>query len=400
MKKLLALLLAMMMVLSLCACGGTTENADADSSKSDNSNTVVIGVFEPLSGNNGAGGKQEALGVQYANSVCPTVEIGGVTYDVKVEIVDNESSTDKAVSAATQLVAAGSSVILGTYGSAVAIAASDTFGDAGIPAIGVTCTNPQITEGNDHYFRICFLDPFQGTVQANFAYDHLGAKSVAYCLGELGNDYDQGLINYFTQAAEALGLEVITESFPEGTADFTSYLTNAKNAGAEVIFAPTSISYAQLIIEQASSQGVNIPITAPDTWDSNVVLAAAQGTDLEIYCSTFYAEGGDPAFEEGFKEWLNSDSTALTNNGGNDTIAAVSVMGYDAYFTALEALKAAGSPDPADVLEALPSVTYTGISGSIVFDEVGDAIRDAAFIKQVNTETGLFDFVALQTVAE
>ena len=403
MKKLLALLLAMMMVLSLCACGGSGSEASAPAegeAASDGNPTVVIGVFEPLSGDNGAGGKQEALGVQYANYVCPTVEVGGVTYDVKVEIVDNESSTDKAVSAATQLVAAGSSVILGTYGSAVAIAASDTFGDAGIPAIGVTCTNPQVTEGNDHYFRICFLDPFQGTVQANFAHDELGAESVAYCLGQLGNDYDQGLINYFTEAAEALGMEVVTESFPEGTADFTSYLTNAKNAGAEVIFAPTSISYAQLIIEQAASQGIDIPITAPDTWDSNVILAAAQGTDLEIYCSTFYAEGGDLDFEEGFKAWLNSDSTALTNNGGNDTIAAVSVMGYDAYFTALEALKAAGSIDPADVLEALPDVTYTGISGAIAFDDIGDAVRDAAFIKKVNTETGLYDFVAQQSVAE
>ncbi len=410
MKKFLALLLAMMMVLSLCACGGTTEEASAPAADAGEATeatesaaeggTIVIGVFEPLSGDNGAGGKQEALGIQYANAVAPTVEINGVTYDVELAIADNESSTDKGISAATQLVAAGSSVVLGTYGSAVAIAASDTFGDNGIPAIGVTCTNPQVTEGNDHYFRICFLDPFQGTVQANFAHDELGATTKAYCLGQLGNDYDQGLINYFTEAAEALGMEVITESFPEGNADFTSYLTKAKNEGAEVIFAPTSISYAQLIIEQAATQGIDIPITAPDTWDNNLVLAAAEGTDLEIYCSTFYAEGGDPAFEEGFKAWLNADEANLTNNGGNDMIAAVSVMGYDAYFTALEALKNAGAPDASAVLEALPATTYTGVSGAIAFDDQGDAIRDAAFIKVANTETGVWDFVAQQTVAE
>ena len=226
----------------------------------------------------------------------------------------------------------------------MSIAASDTFEQAGIPAMGVTCTNPQVTEGNSHYFRICFLDPFQGTVLANFAKDELGANTV-YCLGQLGNDYDQGLLKYFQQAAEEMGMTVITDSFPEGTSDFNSYLTTAKNKGAEVIFAPTSISYAQLIVEQASAQGITMPLLASDTWDSNVILSAAQGKDLSIYVTTFYAEGGNPEFEQGFKEWINADSTNLSNNGGDDTIAAVSVMGYDAYFVALEALKAAGSTD-------------------------------------------------------
>ncbi len=392
MKKILALILALCMVFALCAC-----SSSGSGSASKDGDTVVIGVYEPQSGDNGAGGKQEILGMQYANSVCPTVEIGGKTYNVELVISDNESSTDKAVSAATKLVSAGASIVLGSYGSSVAIAASDTFAEAGIPVIGVTCTNPQVTEGNEHYFRICFLDPFQGTVQANFANAEYGAK-VAYCLGELGNDYDQGLINYFKEAAEGMGMEVITESFPKGNSDFTSYLTNAKNAGAEVIFAPTSISYAQLIVEQAASQGIDIPMCAPDTWDSNVVLAAAQGTDLEISVSTFYAEGGDPEFEEGIKAWLADNSEAMANNGGNDMIAAVTVMGYDAYFTALEALKAAGSIDPADVLAALPGVTYTGISGAIAFDDIGDAIRDTAFIKRANTSDNVWDFVAAQSV--
>ena len=79
-------------------------------------NTVIIGVFEPASGDNGAGGKQETLGIQYANSKTPTVEIGGTVYNVKLEIVDNQSKTDAAPSAAQKLVSAGSSVILGSYG--------------------------------------------------------------------------------------------------------------------------------------------------------------------------------------------------------------------------------------------------------------------------------------------
>ena len=386
-KKIIALLLIVCMIASLCACSGSKD-----------SDTIYIGVYEPQSGSNGAGGKQEILGMQYANSLVNTVEVGGKTYNVELVYADNESDTAKAITAATTLVSSKCSVVLGSYGSAVAIAAGDTFANAKIPAIGVTCTNPAVTEGNDYYFRICFLDPFQGTVLANFAYDQLGATTV-YCIGELGNDYDQGLINYFKEAGEALGMTIITESFPTDNSDFTSYLTNAKNAGADAIFAPCSISYAQLIIEQCSTQGISLPIVAPDTWDSNVILNAAKGTDLNINVTTFFAEGGAPEFESGLKAWINGDSTNLQNNGGDDTISAVTVMGYDAYNVALEAIKAAGSTDTTKIRDAIAGLSTSGITGDISFNEIGDANRDAAYIKNANTTTGAWDFVAVQTVS-
>ena len=360
--------------------------------------TVKIGVFEPASGDNGAGGKQETLGIQYANSVAPTVEIDGTEYDVELVIVDNESSAEKAPTAESLLVSEGVSVVLGTYGSGAAIAASDTFAQAGVPAIGVTCTNPQVTEGNTHYFRICFLDPFQGTVLANFAADNFEAKK-AYVLTKLGDYYSAGLGHYFSKAFQDLGGEVVEETFPEGNADFTSYITTAVNEGVDVIFAPTSTEAAQLIIDTAASQGVTVPMLAGDTWDSNVILSAAKGKDVQIYVTTFYQEGGDPEFDEGIKEWINSDKTNLANNGGDDTVAAVTAMGYDAYFTALEALKNAGTTDPAAVNEALWTTTYTGVTGAIAFDDVnGDAIRDTAYVKSANTESGTWDFVAEQGV--
>lgn len=402
MKKYLALILACLMLVSLfvgCGQKAATESPAAsgtEASASTGDKVVKIGVFEPASGDNGPGGKQEALGVQYANTVQPTVEIGGETYKVELVSADNQSSTDKAPSAAATLVDAGASVVLGSYGSSVCIAASDTFKQAGIPAIGITCTNPQVTEGNTHYFRICFLDPFQGTVLANFANDNFQAKT-AYCLAQLGDDYSVGLCNYFKQAFEALGGTVVFETYPEGNSDFTSYITNAKNAKADVFFSPVSTASAALIIDQASAQGMTTPILAGDTWDSNVILNSAKGKDLKIYVTTFYQEGGNKEFDDGFRTWLNTDSTALANNGGDTTIAAVSAMGYDAYFVALEALKAAGSTDPVKVNEAIWNVKYTGVSGDIAFDSVnGDAVRDTAYVKAANTETGVWDFVAVQ----
>ena len=403
MKKLLAVLLASLLVLALGACSSGSDTASTDATSSSSDNVIKIGVYEPASGDNGAGGKQETLGIQYANSVAPTVEVGGTTYDVELVIVDNESSNDKGPTAAASLVSSGVSIALGSYGSGVSIAASDVFGNAGIPVIGVTCTNPQVTEGNSHYFRICFLDPFQGTVLANFAAENFQAKT-AYSLAKLGDDYSVGLCNYFNQAFEALGGTVIYETFPEGNSDFTSYLTTAANSGADVFFAPVSTEAAALIINQAAGQGWSKPILAGDTWDSNVITAAATGTDVQIYVTTFFHEGDTSekgsAFVTGFKEWLNANPNMLTNNGGNDMVSAVSAMGYDAYFTALEAIKNAGSPEPAAVMEALWDTTYDGVCGNIVFDDVnGDAVRDVAFVKQVNTETGNWDFIAIQGIS-
>ena len=396
MKKLMAAVLALVMALSLAACGGKSDSQDAQSGDSGNK-VVKIGVFEPQTGDNGAGGKQEILGMQYANYVQPTVEIGGETYDVKLEIVDNRTTPENGKSAAAELVNRGVSMVLGSYGSGVSMAGGEVFQEAGLPALGTSCTNPQVTAGCDVYFRLAFLDPFQGTVLANYAYKELGVTT-AYVLGMLGSDYDQGLVYYFTEAFEGLGGTVVAEDFPEGSANFVSYINNAKAANAGVIFAPVSINYAQLIVEAADAQGFEGALLGSDTWDSNKVIESATGKDVAAYVTTFYQEGGNPEFDSGIKEWINANPDAKTNNGGNDMVAAVTAIGYDAYFTALEALKIAGSTDPKAVLEALPSVSFEGVTGLIEFDDIGDAKRDAAYIKTANTEAGVWDFVKVQTV--
>ena len=399
MRKFFAMLLALVMALSLAACGGGSgdtqpSGGSGDAQTSGGDKVVKIGVFEPATGDSGAGGKQEMLGMQYANKETPSVVIGGETYSVELVYADNASDAAKAPTAASQLVSQDVSLVLGTYGSSCAIAGGPIFGEAGLAAIGVTCTNPGVTAGNDYYFRICFLDPFQGTVLANFASEKFSAKK-AYLLGELGNDYDQGLLNYFEQAFDG---ECVKASFPTNTSDFSTYLNQAVAEGADVIFCPVSIAYSTQIVKLAASMGLETPILGSDTLDSNMVLEAAQNSKVKLYVSTFYQEGGSPEFDEGIKAWLAEDSTAMTNNGGNDTIAAVTAMGYDAYYVALEALKAAGSPDKAAVKAALPSLSYTGVSGAIAFDDVGDAIRDTAYIKTADNAAGAWTLETVQTV--
>ena len=404
-KRFVALAAAAAICVSaLGGCGSSstasgTSTSSAGSTAASGDKVVKIGVFEPSTGDSASGGKKEMLGMQYANAETPTVEIGGETYQVELVYADNGSSTDKAPSAASELVSQGVSLVLGSYGSGVSIAGGPIFDDAGLAAIGVTCTNPNVTAGNDYYYRICFLDPFQGTVLANFAMDKFSATT-AYCLGEAGNEYDQGLIAYFEQAFTAAGGTVIKDSFPTNNSDFNSYLNKAKDQGADVIFTPVSIAYATQIITQAADLGIEAPFLGSDTLDDNMVLEAAKGTNVQLYVSTFYQEGGDPAFDEGIKNYINTADGALEANGGNDTIAAVSAMGYDAYYVALEAIKAAGSADPADIKAALWDVTYDGVSGHIEFDDVnGDAVRDTAYIKH-STNDGAWELEGVQTVAE
>ena len=123
----LALMLACTCILTLSSCG----NKSGDK-------VIKIGVYEPASGSNGPGGKQETLGVIYAHSIQNTIEIGGETYKIELVEVDNQSDNAKGITAASELVNKGVSVVLGSYGSGVSIAASPTFEEAGVAAIGIT----------------------------------------------------------------------------------------------------------------------------------------------------------------------------------------------------------------------------------------------------------------------
>ena len=381
MKKLVAISVSILMLTTLFV--GCAFSADV----------VKIGIFQALSGSNGANGKQQNGGIEFAHSETPTVEIGGKTYRVEFVYADNQSSTAIAPTAAQTLVAQGVSAVLGSIGSGVSIAASATFGDARIAYIGTTNTNPQVTLGNDHMFRLAFLDPFQGTVLASLAKEKFNAKK-AYVLARQGDDYSVGLANYFMAA---FGKDnCFYEVFPDGTSDFSTYVATAKAQGVDVFMSPTSSEAAALIIDQAHSQALGKPILAGDTWDANVILNAAKGKNVNIHVTTFYTEGGSPKFDAAFKKYLNSSATALANNGGNDLIAASSAMGYDAYYVILEALKKAGSTKPQFVLAALGTVTWDGVCGFIEFDAIGDTKRDSAFVKRLDTTTGTWEFVAQQ----
>ena len=392
MKKILAIVLCACMICALLAgCGSSGSPAAAVEG-----DVLKIGIFEPATGENGAGGMQEVLGARYANKVVPSVTVNGQEYKIELVEVDNQSDKTAAVTAASQLITSGVVAVLGSYGSGVSIAAGATFESAGVPAIGCSCTNPQVTLGNDFYFRVCFLDPFQGTVMANYAYATKGCQK-AYVIYQNGDDYSTGLANYFMQAFKG---EVVGQStFNTNESDFNAYITAAKAANPDVVFVPSSIQTASLFIKQAREAGLDCAIMAGDTWENQTIIDnAGKDNATNVYLSTFFDENDSGAadFVKGYKEFLNSDSANLTLNGGNDVVAAVSALGYDAYMTLVEALR---KVDPANVnsvaiRDALKTVSFTGVTGSISFDENGDAKKDTAFIKEM--ADGAFKFLGTQ----
>ncbi len=406
-KKMISLMLCTVMTAAMvagCGNGGSTAADNSAPSESGDSadsaeaaktpagdNVIKVGVFEPQTGENGGGGLQEVYGIRYANEERPTVTVGGTEYTIQLVEADNKSDKTEAVTAAQKLVSEGVVGVLGSYGSGVSIAAGEIFKEAQIPAIGCSCTSPQVTEGNDYYFRVCFLDPFQGTVMANFAKEE-GAQKAAV-ITQLGDDYSSGLGAFFKNSFTSFGEVVAEEQFQTNQTDFKASLTNIKNANPDVIFAPSSIATAPLIIKQARELGITCPIMAGDTWENATIIENVGEYTQDIYLSTFFDEDGvdeaGAAFIAGFKEYL-------TANGQSDIIPAVSALGYDAYNTLIDAIEAADSVETAAIRDAMTTIQTTGVTGAISFDENGDANKDMAFIKTV--EDGGFKFLKTVTV--
>lgn len=393
MKKVLALTLSACMSMGLMTGCGSSSAGSSSSGGSSDAKVIKIGVFEPTTGENGGCGFQEVLGIRYANKVHPTVKVGEDEYKIELVEVDNKSDKTEAVNAAQKLVSEKVSVVLGSYGSGVSIAAGQIFADAKIPAIGCSCTNPQVTQGNDFYFRVCFLDPFQGTVMANYATDN-GAKTAAI-ITQLGDDYSSGLGSFFKTAFSDLGGSIVSEEqFQTNQTDFKAILTNIKAQNPDIIFAPSSITTAPLIIKQARELGITATIAAGDTWENSTIIENAGDSAEGVVLSTFFDEA-EPANDEA-AAFIEGFKTYLKENKQEEIIPAVSALGYDSYLVAIKAIENAGSTDTTAIRDALKDVSIDGVTGSISFDENGDANKDMAFIKTI--EGGKFKFLTTTTV--
>jgi branched-chain amino acid transport system substrate-binding protein len=374
MKKTLGIiclaLLALALVFAVSGCKGKKAADDV----------IKIGVFEPLTGANAGGGAMETEGIRLANELNPTVQVGGKTYKVELVVVDNKSDKVESANAVQRLIDKDKvNVILGSWGSSLSMAGGEVA-KGKVPSIGLSCTNPLVTAGNDWYFRVCFIDPFQGTVMANYAFNELGAKT-AVIVQEVSNDYSVGLAKFFVDNFTRLtgnpNAILATVNYNTGDQDFSAQLTTIRSLNPDVIFAPGNYTESALVMKQARELGITVPVIGGDTWETpEFIDVGRERVEGAVFSSFFAAEyAGTPeakAFLDAYAKKYNKEP------------ASVTALGYDGYLVALDAIKRAGSTDPAKIRDAIATTSgFVGATGITTLDKNGDATK-SAYIKAVD----------------
>ncbi|MCD7777848.1 MAG: ABC transporter substrate-binding protein [Clostridiales bacterium] len=404
MKKALALTLSLVMAasLSLAGCGSSTDTATDDTaaeaegeeaSSSDSGDVIKIGVLEPITGSYAAGGAIEIEGIEIANSERPTVTVDGTEYTIELVQADNKSDKVEAATAAQRLIENDNvTAIIGSYSSVPSVGASEAVKAGETPTVGVSCTNPLVTEGNDWYFRVCFIDPYQGTVMAHYAYEELGATKVGVAY-DVASDYSTGLAQYFMEEFKNLtGDEdsIVEATYQTGDQDFSAQITNLAAAEPDCFFVPGNYTECALLIKQARQQGVELPMLGGDTFEINDFLEVGGDEVDGTVFSTFFDSNAELSSKTG-------EFVANYREANGTEPAGVTALAYDAYMLICDALESCGSTDRAALRDAIVAIQYEGVTGLTAFDENGDPSKPAV-IKVANTADQTFDYVTTISV--
>ncbi|SFN70496.1 branched-chain amino acid transport system substrate-binding protein [Formivibrio citricus] len=373
-------------VLAMTACGKQepTKQASQPAAKSDASapaksaNIIKIGHAAPLTGNIAHLGKDNENGVRMAVdeiNAAGGVEIAGKKLKIELISEDDQADPKTATTVAQRFVDQKVSGVIGHLNSGTTIPASKIYSDAGIPQISPSATAVAYTaQGFKTTFRVMANDAQQGKVLGQFAVNKLKAKKVA--IVDDRTAYGQGLADEFEKAAKAAGAEIVKREFTTNQeTDFNSILTTIKGVKPELIFYGGMDAQAAPLTKQARKLGIKAPVMSADGAQTPEFIKLA-GADAE---GTYASIPGLPKEQlPGGKEFL-----AKFKQKFNTEVQLYAPNCYDAVMVMLEAMKKAGSTEPAKYLPALSKVDYSGVTGKIAFDEKGDLKNGAITIYQV-----------------
>ena len=349
-------------------------------------NDIPVGVYAALSGSEGAFGTATVAGVQQAADEINAA--GGVLgRKIRLIIQDDQGRPDEAVSVVTKFITADKvSVIIGENSSNQSLAAAPIAQAARIPMISPSSTNPAVTQKGDYIFRVCFTDPYQGAALASFVTKNLGLKKAAI-LRDNKTDYSVGLAQVFeTELTKRGGKVVLTQSYTGGDSDFHAQLTAIRQAAPDVVFIPGFYTEVGQIAIQARDLGITVPLVGGDGWDSPTVIEIG-GRSLDgCYYSDHYFVGEERAAVKSFVAAVQKRIGKLPD--------ANSALGYDALRLYAQAVKRAGTTDPARVRDALASTRdYQGVSGVITMGPERNPLKPVAMIKIENLKTSFAGWV-------
>jgi branched-chain amino acid transport system substrate-binding protein len=327
------------------------------------------------------------MGVQLA---LDEINAAGGVIGRKLELVseDSQSKAGETATATRKLVSRDQVVaMIGEGASGRCLEGAPIAQQAGVPVITPTATNPKVTEVGDCIFRVCFTDPFQGTVMAAFARKSLKVQRVGL-LVDVAAPYSVGLAEFFKQKFTADGGEIVGEQkFTGGEKDFQAQLTALKAAKPDAVFAPSYYGEGGLILLQARRLGMELPFLGGDGWEApELVQTAGKAADGALFPVHFSLESTEPrsqAFIKAFEARWQKPPTGA------------SALGYDAFMVLVDAIRRAGSAEPAAIKSALAATTdYPGVTGAITLDAGRNARKPAAIIR---VKDDRFQFV--ETVA-
>jgi branched-chain amino acid transport system substrate-binding protein len=346
--------------------------------------TIKIGEYASLTGKEAAFGQSSHKGTLLA--VEEMNEAGGVL-GRKIELITDDDQTKGGESAtiAKKLIFRDKVVgVLGEVASMRSLEAAPICQAHKIPMISPSSTNPRVTEIGNYIFRVCFIDPFQGTVMAKFAKDTLKIHRVAL-LTSVSSAYSVGLAKYFKERFLADGGEIVIEQkFTEGDKDFNAQLTAIKAAGVDGIFVPGYYTEAALICRQARELEMSIPLFGGDGWEAPELITIG-GTAVEgCYYSTHYSPQVDTPAVKAFVAKFQA-------RFGGETPDAMAALGYDSAEVMVDAIRRAGSTEGTAIRDALAATKdFAGVTGSTTMDPNRNATKAAVVIM---VKDGKFKFV-------
>jgi branched-chain amino acid transport system substrate-binding protein len=371
-------------------------NKPADSSAGGNqsaggggtSGDIIVGEFASLTGKEATFGqsshKGTVLAVEEINAA------GGVLGRKLVhKFDDNQSKAGESSTVVKKLISRdGAIAILGEVASLRSLEGADVCQRNKVPMISPSSTNPSVTEKGDYIFRICFIDPFQGSVMAQFATKTLKAKRVAV-LTDVAQTYSVGLATFFKERFTKDGGAIAAEgNFSSGDKDFKAQLTSIKTANPDAIFLPCYYTEAALITRQARDLGLNVPIFGGDGWEAPELLQIGGQAMENTYYSTHYSpEATDPAVVNFVKKF--------GARFAGETPDAMAALGYDSVYFLADAIKRASTTESAKLRDALAATKeFVGVTGKTSMDDKRNATKPAVIVQ---VKDGKFKY--LETIA-
>jgi branched-chain amino acid transport system substrate-binding protein len=381
MKRKLSIILSVMLTLSILLTGCGSKNNSASSG----GDVVKVGWIGSLSGDQAVWGQCESNTVKM---VFDEINQNGGLLGKKIEVVcyDTRGDGTEAVNAVRRLTGQDKVVaIIGPNASGQAIPISSVLEEMKVPDIATVATNPKVTvvdgKVKPFNFRVCFIDPYQGAVAAGYAADVLKAKKAAV-LYDVGDDYSQGLTQYFEETFKKKGGEVVAkEGFKSGDVDFRAQLTKIKAASPDVIFMPYFFKEVALSAKQARELGITATLMGGDGWPSEQLLSMAKDAVNNSYFVN-HLDFDDPEVQDFKTKYKTKFGKDVELNG---------FLAYDASNMLIDAIKRANSFDTVKIKDALETTNIKGITGKIVVgkDTHNPENKDAAIIK---IEDGKYKF--------